>query len=381
MGNFKIEEGRSSYGTKIKVIGVGGGGGNMIGTMIKEYPDLDIDLIVANTDRQALDRSNAFTKIQIGEKITRGLGAGMKPEVGKASAEESYDELKSAFENTDIVFVAAGLGGGTGTGAAPVVAQAAKECGALAVSVVTMPFAYEGKKRRLLADRGLEELRKESDSVIVILNEKLVSLVDKRMSIPDSLKIADGVLTRAVGGMSSVILGNGDINIDFADVRTIMSHRGMAIMSVGDAVGENAAQEAMKEAIQSPLLDDVSIDGALGVLVHFRHHPSASLNDINDALKIVNDSADDMADIIFGTTSDDTLDEGKVEVTIVATGFEIPANNSVDANEIAKKESEKAVEKREYVMRIRKASGGEGFDSESYLDQLDTPPCRRHQID
>ncbi|MGG7048212.1 MULTISPECIES: cell division protein FtsZ [unclassified Campylobacter] len=377
MGNFKVEESHGTYGTKIKVIGVGGGGGNMISTMIKEYPDLDIDLIVANTDRQALDKSKAYTKLQIGEKITRGLGAGMKPEVGKASAEESYDELKSAFENTDIVFIAAGLGGGTGTGAAPVVAQAAKECGALAVSVVTLPFAREGKKRRLLADQGLAELRKESDSVIVILNEKLVSLIDRRMSVSDSLKIVDGVLTRAVGGMSSVILGNGDINIDFADVRTIMSHRGMAIMSVGEAVGESAAQEAMKEAIQSPLLDDISIDGAQGVLVHFKHHPDTPLYDINEAMEIVNDSADDYADIIFGTTADASMEEGRVEVTIVATGFEIPATQTITPE----KEVQKEAIKRDYVMRIKRASGGEGFDSEAYLDQLDTPPCIRHQMD
>lgn len=377
MGNFKVEESHGTYGTKIKVIGVGGGGGNMISTMIKEYPDLDIDLIVANTDRQALDKSKAYTKIQIGEKITRGLGAGMKPEIGKASAEESYDELKSAFENTDIVFVAAGLGGGTGTGAGPIVARAAKECGALAVCVVTLPFAREGKKRRLLADQGLAELRKESDSVIVILNEKLVSLVDRHASVTDSLKIVDGVLTRAVGGMSSVILGNGDINIDFADVRTIMSHRGMAIMSVGEAVGDSAAQEAMKEAIQSPLLDDISIDGAQGVLVHFKHHPDTPLYDINEAMDIVNNSADDYADIIFGTTSDASLEDGKVEVTIVATGFEIPASSTPSVE----KQAEKDTIKKEYVRRFKKVSGGDGYDSEAYLDQLDTPPSRRYQMD
>ncbi|MCR4941780.1 MAG: cell division protein FtsZ [Campylobacter sp.] len=380
MANFKIEEGRSTYGTKIKVIGVGGGGGNMIGTMITEYPDLEVDLIVANTDRQALDRSKAYTKIQIGEKATRGLGAGMKPEIGKISAEESYDELKCTFENTDIVFIAAGLGGGTGTGAAPVVAQAAKESGSLAVGVVTLPFEYEGKKRRLLADRGLEELKKECDSVIVILNEKLVSLIDKKMSVKESLKIVDRVLTRAVGGMSSVVLGNGDINIDFADVRTIMSHRGMAIMSVGEGVGENAPQEAVKEAIQSPLLGDVSIEGALGVVIHFKHHPNVSLVDIQDALRIVNELADDMADIIYGMTSDDSLDEDKVEVTIVATGFEVPVTQEIPVQNESKEKS-KVSHNTDFLERIRKASGGENFDSETMENQLDIPPMIRYQLD
>lgn len=377
MSGFRVEDGCMPYGTKIKVIGVGGCGGNMVNSLIAEYPNLGVDFIAANTDIQALNRSVAFTKIPIGEKITKGLGAGMKPDIGKASAEENYDELKATFEGTDIVFITAGLGGGTGTGASPIVARAAKESGALTVAVVTMPFDNEGKKRRLLAEQGLAELRKESDSVIVISNEKLNSLVDKHTSFEDSLQIVDAIPTRAVGGMSSVILGNGKINIDFADVRTIMSHRGMAIMSVGESVGEDAAQEAIKEAIQSPLLDDANIDGAQGIVIHFKHSPSMTTVDVNAALKIVNDAADDFADIIFGTTKDDTMEDGKVEVTIVATGFKMPESSVVDP----KKEVEKLAEKKSYVSVLKKVSSGDSFESEIYASSLDLPPCKRYQMD
>jgi len=255
MSSFTVEENKSIYGAKIKVVGVGGGGGNMVNHIIRVNPNLNIDLIVANTDAKALENSLAHTKIQLGEKTTKGLGAGMRPEIGKAAAEESYDEVKSALETSDIVFIGTGLGGGTGTGAAPVVAQAAKDIGALTVAVVTMPFMFEGKKRRKLADCGLEELRKESDSIVVIPNDKLLTLIDKNAGIKESFEMVDEVLARAVNGMSTIVLDSGksDINLDFADVRTIMSHRGLALMGVGEASGEDAAQEAIKNAIQSPI--------------------------------------------------------------------------------------------------------------------------------
>lgn len=326
MNAYEVEEARSAYGAKIKVIGVGGGGGNMLNHMIAEYAPTNIDLIVANTDLQALDRSLAHTKIQIGEKKTKGLGAGMKPETGREAAQESYEELKSVLEDSDIVFIATGLGGGTGTGASPVVAQAAKEMGAITVAVVTMPFNFEGNKRRKLADLGLSELRKESDSIVVIPNEKLLDIIDRKAGIKESFKMVDNVLSRAVNGMCTVILDSGksDINIDFADVKTVMEHRGMALMGMGVATGDESAQEATKNAIQSPLLNNISIDGALGIIIHFKMHPDCPLSDIDEALTMVRTAADEDADIIFGTTTDENMTDNKVEVTIIATGFKNP---------------------------------------------------------
>ncbi|MDR1615119.1 MAG: cell division protein FtsZ [Campylobacteraceae bacterium] len=322
MSNFKIEETKHVYGAKIKVIGVGGGGGNMINHMIKEGIS-GVDLIAANTDAQALENSRAAVKIQIGEKLTEGLGAGMRPEIGKQAALENYEEIKSALEHADLVFIAAGLGGGTGTGAAPIVAQAAKEIGALTVSVVTKPFMVEGKKRAKYAEEGLIELEKESDSIVVIPNEKLLSIIDKNFGIAESLKMVDSILSRAVNGMSDIILSPGIINVDFADVKTVMSHRGMALLGVGESTGNDAANEAVKNAVQSPLLDDVSINGALGVLVHFYSHPKdCSLSKINEAMSIVYAAADESADIIFGVTSDENVKDNFVRVTIIATGFE-----------------------------------------------------------
>ncbi|EAU00273.1 MULTISPECIES: cell division protein FtsZ [Campylobacter] len=379
MSSFTVEENKSIYGAKIKVVGVGGGGGNMINHMIRENAILNIDLIVANTDAQALENSPAHTKIQLGEKKTKGLGAGMRPEVGKEAAEESYDEIKSALETSDIVFIASGLGGGTGTGAAPIVAQAAKDVGALTVAVVTIPFVFEGKKRRKLADLGLEELRKESDSIVVIPNDKLLTLIDKKAGIKESFEMVDDVLARAVNGMSTIVLDSGksDINLDFADVRTIMSHRGLALMGVGEAQGEDAAQEAMKNAIQSPLLDNMTINGAFGVLVHFRIHPSCPLSDINDAMEIVYSAADEDAEVIFGTTTDDNMENNKVQITIIATGFK---GSDKEAEE--KKEADMAaneVVKKERILRLQKVSGG--YNSEDYMTQLDVPSYMRHQMD
>ena len=375
MSGFTIEEAKHVYGAKIKVIGVGGGGGNMVNHMISQGVS-GIDLIVANTDAQALDHSKASTKLQLGEKRTKGLGAGMQPEVGKESALENYEEIKSSLEGADIVYVASGLGGGTGTGAAPVIAQAAKEIGALTVSVVTKPFMFEGRKRLKLAEAGLNELKKESDSIVVIPNDKLLSIVDKGLGIKDSFKIVDDVLSRAVGGMSQVVLSSGqsDINVDFADVKTVMSHRGMALMGVGESSGEGSASEAVKSAIESPLLDNMSINGALGVLIHF-HIPSACpLSEISEAMGVVYDSADEDADVIFGTTTDDSMADDSVKVTIVATGFE----NKIEKTKELKllNESQEAV-KKERITRLKKVSGG----YEGQEDYLDIPTYIRHQMD
>ena len=374
MDDFKVEEAKQVAGASIKVVGVGGGGGNMINHMINEGIS-GIDLIVANTDAQALDASLAPTKIQLGEKKTKGLGAGMKPEIGRESALESYEEIRSSLENADIVFIASGFGGGTGTGAAPIIAQAAKEVGALTVSVITKPFMFEGRRRAKLAEEGLKELKKESDSIVVIPNDKLLSIIDKNLGIKDSFKIVDNILSRAVGGMSSVVLsyGNNDINLDFADVQTVMSHRGMALLGVGEFEGEDAAVEAMKNAIESPLLDNMSINGALGVLVHFNIHPNCPLSQISDAMGIVYDNADEDAHVIFGTTTDENMPENKVKITIVATGFE---------SEKEKQESLNLVDpiteaRKKRINELRKVSGG----YEGQGDLLDIPTFLRNQMD
>jgi len=308
---------------KIAVIGVGGGGCNMINHMISEGSH-KIDLIAANTDLQVLHISKAPKKIQLGLKLTKGLGAGMKPEVGRDAAVESYDEIKNALDGADIVFIAAGLGGGTGTGAAAIIANAAKDIGALTVSVVTKPFTWEGKKRAGLANLGLEELKKVSDSIIVIPNDRLLEIIDENIGMKDAFKIIDNILFQAVNGMSEVILnpGNSDINTDFADVKTIMQHRGMALMGIGKAKGEDAAQRALEDAIESPLLDKVSLGGAKGILIHFNIHPQVSLFTINNVMGTIHDTIDNNAEVIFGTTSDESLEKDEVKITIVATGFE-----------------------------------------------------------
>lgn len=377
-GLFQVEELRSKSGAKIKVIGVGGGGCNMINHMISENVS-GIDLIVANTDAQALDSSLAPAKIQLGAKMTRGLGAGMKPEVGRAAAEESYQEIKSMLEGADMVFVAAGLGGGTGTGAAEVVAAAAKDVGALTVAVVTKPFIFEGQKRRKFADEGLVGVKKVCDSIVVIPNDKLLAIVDKNMGIKDSFKIVDNVLSRAVTGISGVILkhGNNDINLDFADLKTVMSHKGTALMGVGEASGNDAAYQAVKNAIESPLFDNISISGAMGVLVHVNLHPNYPLVQIQQAMSIVYESADPDAEVIFGTTTDENIENDRVIITIVATGFEKEAANGFAPKQI---ERDNATEQeRAQVRTIRKISAG--YDIAFDEDELQVPTYLRRQMD
>ncbi len=382
-----VETKCQTTGAKIKAIGVGGGGGNMINHMIQEGINT-IDLIVANTDAQALDSSLAPYKMQLGLNATRGLGAGMVPEKGREAALESFEDIKAMLEGADIVFISAGLGGGTGTGAAPIIAQAAKEVGALTVSIVTSPFKFEGRKRTKLAKEGLEELKRESDSIIVVPNERLLSIVDKNLGIKESFKMVDDILAQAVGGISKVILSHGenDINLDFADVKTVMSHRGLALMGTGYATGTNAAYDAAKAAIESPLLDNISIDGAMGVLVHFDIHPDYPIMEIGEAMSIVEESADEDASVIFGTTTNENMDMDEVKITIIATGFE-------DKNAIA----EPAPKKQESLLgssgnstqttatsinTIRSANkmvvGGYNGENE---DILDVPTFLRKQMD
>ncbi len=346
---------------KIAVVGVGGGGCNMVNHMISEGAH-KIDLIAANTDLQVLNLSKAPKKIQMGVELTRGLGAGMRPEIGRDSALENYQEIKESLEGADIVFIAAGLGGGTGTGAAAVVAKAAKEVGALTVSVVTKPFKWEGKKRTGLANLGLEELKKVSDSIIIIQNDKLRNIVEQNIGMKDAFKVVDDVLYQAVNGMSEVILkpGSDDINVDFSDVKTIMQHKGLALMGIGKAKGDNAAHEALEQAIKSPLLDEISLDGAKGIMIHWTVNPNVSMFAIGDVMENINDTLSGNPEIIFGTTTDDNIAVDEIKITIVATGFE-----STDDFEIDENSDTKILPQRQQKKPI---------DSES---QYDLPPLMR----
>ena len=345
---------------KIAVIGVGGGGCNMINYMIEEGSHM-IDLIVANTDLKVLHISKAPKKIELGPKLTNGFGAGMDPEVGRNAALESYEEIQETLRGSDIVFVAAGLGGGTGTGAAPIIAKAAREVGALTVSVVTKPFGFEGRMRAALANLGLEELKKVSDSLIVIANDKLREAVDETIGIKNAFKVTDNILYQAVNGMSQVILNPGsgnDINADFADVKTIMKHKGIALMGIGKAKGDEATSRALVNAINSPLLEKVPLDGAKGILIHFTISPEISLFAIEDVMNNINQRVDINAQIIFGTTTDTDFERDEVKITIIATGFE-------SKNEI--KEEQKESNENEI----------EAIKVEAVESTLDTPPLMR----
>lgn len=305
---------------KIRVIGVGGGGCNAINTMIDAGVDR-VEFIAANTDIQALAANRAPKKIQIGAGITRGLGAGANPEVGRSAAMESKDELQSALEGADMVFVTAGMGGGTGTGAAPVVADIAKSMGCLTVGVVTKPFIFEGNKRRKQAEQGLVELKAAVDTLITIPNQRLLALHDERLPLLEAFRRADEVLLNAVQGISDLIQYNGYINVDFADARTIMQDKGLALMGTGVGTGEKRALDAMQQAIASPLLEDASIDGATGLLINITAPKDVSLQEINEAVTVVQEAADPEAEIIFGSLINEDPSAAMVKITIIATGF------------------------------------------------------------
>lgn len=308
----------------IKVIGVGGGGGNAVNRMIQAELK-GVHFLVVNTDAQSLNLSLAEHKIQIGSKLTKGLGAGADPEIGKKAAEESRDELMQALGGADMVFVTAGMGGGTGTGGAPIVAEVAKEIGALTVGVVTRPFTFEGKKRANQAEIGIQELRSKVDTLITIPNDRLLQVVDKSTSINEAFRIADDVLRQGVQGISDLIAVPGLINLDFADVKTIMSETGTALMGIGSAKGENRATEAAKIAISSPLLE-TSIEGARGVLLNITGGPDLGLFEVNEAAEIISQAADSEANIIFGAVINEEL-EDEVRVTVIATGFDSAAKD------------------------------------------------------
>ncbi len=304
---------------KIKVVGVGGGGGNAINTMI-EKGLTHVDFIVGNTDLQALAASKADTKIQLGNALTKGLGAGGNPEVGREAALEDRERLTELLKGADMVFITAGMGGGTGTGAAPIVAQVAKELGALTIGVVTKPFVFEGKRRRKFADEGIEELKRMVDTLITIPNQRLINLAGETTSILDAFKKADEVLLQAVQGISDLITIPGLINLDFADVRTIMNSQGMAMMGTGVSSGEKRALEATHRAISSPLLEDVDISGATGILLNITGSSNMTLHEVNEAAVLIQEAAHEDANIIFGAVIDDRMAD-QIRITVIATGF------------------------------------------------------------
>jgi cell division protein FtsZ len=314
---FELEEARDN--AKIKVIGLGGGGSNAINRMM-EARFTGVEFIVANTDLQALRASPAPIKLQLGARLTQGLGAGADPEVGKNAALEDREQIKKLLEGADMVFVTAGLGGGTGTGSAPIVAATAKEMGILTVAVVTKPFAFEGRRRAQQAEAGLSELRAVVDTLITIPNQRLLAVVDRGTPLVEAFKIADTVLLQAVQGISDLILVPGLINLDFADLRTIMSGMGMALMGTGVGKGEHRALDAAQKAVASPLLDETSIDGARGILMNFTGGLDLSLHEVEEAARVVQEAAHEEAHIIFGAVIDPGLQD-EVRITVIATGF------------------------------------------------------------
>lgn len=316
---FLFDEAKE-IGAKIKVVGVGGGGCNAINSMIQSRLE-GVEFIAANTDIQALDTCRAEVKIQLGSRLTKGLGAGADPQVGREAALEEEEKIREALVGSDMVFVTAGMGGGTGTGAAPVISNISRELGALTVAVSTKPFSFEGGKRTQRAEEGLRELRKYVDTLIVIPNQRLLSVVEKETPLVDAFKIVDDVLRQAVQGISDLITIPGLINVDFADVRTVMSHMGRAVMGMGGSKGNDRAVEAAQKAICSPLLEDGSIEGARGVLLNITGGKDLALHEVTAASSIIQEAADPDANIIFGSVIDERMEE-EVIVTVIATGFE-----------------------------------------------------------
>ncbi len=360
---------------KIKVIGAGGGGSNAVNRMIDNGVK-GVEFITVNTDAQALHLSKSDQKMQIGDKLTRGLGAGANPEVGKKAAEESRELIFNTLKGADMVFVTAGMGGGTGTGAAPVIAEIAKECGALTVGVVTRPFTFEGRKRALQAEQGIAALKEKVDTLIVIPNDRLLEIVDKKTPMLEAFRVADNVLRQGVQGISDLIAVPGLINLDFADVKTIMTERGSALMGIGLATGENRAAEAAKKAIQSPLLE-TSIDGARGVLMNITGGANLSLYEVNEAADIVASASDLEVNMIFGAVIDEKFKD-EIQVTVIATGFEHKpetqqqirkpmGNNATTSNEAS------ANDNRGGLNNLRP------FGGQASSDQLDIPTFLRNR--
>ncbi len=319
---------------KIRVVGVGGAGGNVINSMIESNQIRGVEFVAINTDAQDLSINKAVIKIPIGQEITQGLGAGSNPDIGRKAAEESMDVIKSNLDGANMVFVTAGLGGGTGTGASPVIARIARESGALTIGVVTKPFNFEGIQRMRAADRGISELKKEVDALITIPNQKLLEVADEDMSILEAFRLSDSVLNQGVQGISDLIVMPGLINVDFADVKTIMQDAGTALMGIGIGTGENRAEVAARAAISSPLLEQ-SIEGAKGILFNISGGPDLTMREVDRAANIIRSIASDEAEIIFGTSIDDEL-TGQLKITVIATGFELPEEDDSVAGYVEK---------------------------------------------
>ena len=365
---FEFVDEKERYNAKIKVLGIGGAGGNAINNMIASKLR-GVDFIVANTDCQDLDRSTCSQKIQIGPSVTMGLGAGADPEIGKLSCEESINEVRDAIDHSDMVFITAGMGGGTGTGASPVAARQCKESGALTVAVVTKPFSFEGERRMKRAMAGIEELKKEVDSLIIIPNERLKVLGGKSTSFKDLIARADEVLLQAVKGISELIISNGFINLDFADIKRVMEQMGTAIMGMGSARGENRAAEAAQMAINSPLLEDISIGGARGLLMNITGPSDMTMEEIDEASNYIKEEVNQDAEIFWGVVFDDTM-EDEVHVTVIATGID----NGAGSN------SNYCTPDYSNVVKIRDMTpeeAGESWTVKMNGESLDTPTYQR----
>lgn len=358
---------------QIKVIGVGGGGSNAVNRMI-ENGVKGVEFITVNTDAQALHLAKSEHKLQIGDKLTRGLGAGANPEVGNKAAEESRELIMNQLKGSDMVFVTAGMGGGTGTGAAPVIAEIARECGALTVGVVTRPFTFEGRKRSGQAELGIEALKEKVDTLIVIPNDRLLEIVDKKTPMLEAFREADNVLRQAVQGISDLIAVPGLINLDFADVKTIMTERGSALMGIGIATGENRAAEAARKAIMSPLLE-TSIDGARGVIMNITGGSNLSLYEVNEAAEIVISASDPDVNMIFGAIIDEDLKD-EIKVTVIATGFESKANAQAAA---ARRATSHEAGQADSKPVSPNASSVKPFGVGTSSDQLEIPAFLRKQ--
>lgn len=368
---------------KIKVLGIGGGGSNAVNSMIEDGEIKNVEFIAVNTDAQALLANKAPTKIQIGENLTRGLGAGGNPEIGLKAAEESAEKIKEFLTDSDMVFLAAGMGGGTGTGAMPTIAKIAKECGALTIAVVTKPFAFEGTRRMVVAEEGIEKVKEVVDTLIVVPNQRIMEIVDQKMSLREAFRVVDRVLGQGVQGISDIITVPGLVNVDFADIKTIMSNAGSSLLGIGTGVGENRAQNAARQAISSSLLE-ISIEGAKGVLLNITGGPDMTMTEVDQAAKVISAAADADANIIFGAAIDDNMVD-QIKIVVIATGFDEARNRlarmvtktppvAVPQGMIGEKEAKETkaenIEKTEE--EIKKL-----FPEEEFEDELDVPAFLR----
>jgi len=355
-----------NLGARIKVIGIGGGGGNAVNTMISSKLT-GVDFIVANTDAQSIEASRASVKIQLGEKITKGLGAGANPEIGRRAALEDQERIRGYLSGADMIFITAGMGGGTGTGGAPIIAKVAREVGALTVGVVTKPFVFEGKKRMGQAEDGIHELKEHVDTLIVIPNQRLLSIAAKTTTMLEAFQKADDVLLQAVRGISDLIITPGLINLDFADVRTVMAEMGLALMGAASASGENRAVEAAQKAISSPLLEDISIHGARGVLINITGGPDLCLYEVNEAATMIQEEAHEDANIIFGAVIDERMKD-EIRITVIATGF-------------GEKEERKPVLSAVTYNANKDTKGKKVVHLGTIVDDLDSPTWQRKKHD